>query len=93
MSLTLQLRKTTKFRVQQKSNTFKLDIEILTPDWVSVFVNKKFMDLGTFTVSPNILTFTEEIDSGAEIVIKDFEIGKKKKRKEIRSEDEADNNL
>ena len=87
MGITIQIRKETKFKTQKASNQFKLDFEILDPEWASVYVNGKYMDLGTFSLNKDQLLLTEEVPRGTEIIVKDFErVGKTKRQKTMTKE-------
>lgn len=82
MNLSIQIRKETKFKAKTSTNIFKLDIEVLDPEWASVYVNKKYMNLGTFSFDKDVLSLKKPIEKGSEVLVRDFErIGKIKRQK------------
>lgn len=88
MSISIQIRKETKFKVKENGNRFKLDIEVLDPEWAEVYVNGKFMNLGTFSFEKDVLLLTADVEKGTEIKVRDFQRVGNKSRKQIRKEEE-----
>ena len=81
--IAIQIRKQSKFKVVKNSNSFKLEFEVEEPEWVSIYINGKHADLGTFLLDKDQLTFTDEVERGSEIIVRDFiRVGKTKKQKQ-----------
>ncbi len=82
MSIAYHLRKETKFKATQLSNVFTLDIEVLDPGWACVYINRKYMDIGTYKFDKNNLLLKKAVEKGTEIKVRDFEkVGKTKRQK------------